>query len=191
MDNFALPIDCLKAVLAVMPKDEIRYYLNGLHINAHGHWLEATDGIVALRIPIPCELPADMDNIIVSREAVEQIVAAAKADGSHTVVMRREGSNLYRATVGAHDVIFGGLNAQFPDLDRVFTPGQPTPPADMLPYSFNATYLNKWFKAQRVLFKSAYLHDGDEPPAQVGIGYLLKRQDVQCVIAACKQGEKK
>lgn len=187
MTSMTLPVDVLKAALAVIPKHEIRYYLNGLHINAQGRWLEATDGLIALRIPLPFEPPADMNNVIVPREAVERMVNVAKADGSRIVTLQQEGSKLYRANVGAHNVVFGGMNAQFPDLDRVFTPGSPTPPADMLPYCLDAKLLDKWFKAQRALFKTAYLHDGDEPPAQCDTGYLFKRNDVQCIIAARKE----
>lgn len=183
MTNITLPVDCLKAALAVIPKAEIRYYLNGLHINTQGRWLEATDGLIALRIPL--EPPADMNNVIVPREAVERMVNVAKADGSRIVTLQQEDSKLYRANVGAQDVVFGRVDAQFPDLDRVFRPGLVPPPADMPPYCLEAKRLDKWFKAQRALFKTAYLHDGDEPPAQCGIGYLFKRNDVQCTIAAC------
>ena len=187
MPSITIPVDVLKAALAVIPKHEIRFYLNGLHINAQGRWLEATDGLIALRIPLPFEPPVGMGNVIVSRAVVEQMVDAAKADGSRIITLRQEGSKLYRTNVGAHDVVFGAVSAQFPDLDRVFTPGRVAPPADMRPYCLEAKQIDKWFKVQRMMFKTAYLHDGDEPPAQCGAGYLFKRNDVQCVIASCRE----
>jgi len=106
----------LTAMLAVAPSKDIRFYLNGIHLNVKNKKLEATDGFVALRIgyPLPEELT---ENIILPTVFIAKCAKVAKAAKQDFVMIEYNPEDGSLKTALHNSEV---LHGQFPSLDRVF-----------------------------------------------------------------------
>lgn len=59
-------VSAIKAALLFAAKNDIRYYLNGVHLVScdGGFYIESTDGHKAMRVKVDRELPREVDVIL-------------------------------------------------------------------------------------------------------------------------------
>ena len=138
----------LNAMLAVAPTKELRYYLNGVHLNAKDKKLEATDGHVALTINY--QLPDELaENIILPATFVADCVKVAKAAKQNFVTIE------YNQTDGSLKTALHNsevLRNQFPKLERIF-PNQYDKPSCFIDTKFINMFHNV-MKPLVAVFKS-------------------------------------
>jgi DNA polymerase III beta subunit, central domain len=135
----------LKAALAIAPKNQLRFYLNGVHYNSELNALEATDAYCAIRIAKAAEGELLNKNLIIPREAAKAAVKQAEQDDIDTIsLVLRDGG---QAKLGS--IIFTPIDGDFPNVDKVMPQEYQDTGAEHP--AFNIYLLNKWRKAQEAM----------------------------------------
>ena len=111
----------IKALSYIMAKKDLRFYLNGIHINAKAARLEATNGFAAMRIDIAervHDLGEGVENVVLQPEAIDYIVKNyKKADELLLQIDTDEGTvKIGMIRLPLYDM--GGY--QYPNLNRVY-----------------------------------------------------------------------
>ena len=135
----------LKAALAIAPKNQPHFYLNGVHYNSELNALEATDAYCAIRIAKAAEGELLNKNLIIPREAAKAAVKQAEQDDIDTIsLVLRDGG---QAKLGS--IIFTPIDGDFPNVDKVMPQEYQDTGAEHP--AFNIYLLNKWRKAQEAM----------------------------------------
>lgn len=150
MNNLILPAKPIKAAMYYMAKMDVRYYLNGVHINPKGY-IEATNGHCAIRVK--CEEAKQYESTIVRINGVipapsELIYINIDDAGSGYCYFEKAiggyvESNGIRKTLGVLEI-----EGSFPDLDKIAKSIDPSP---LINIGFNPEYIALAGKAQRAL----------------------------------------
>ncbi|AIS48158.1 DNA polymerase III subunit beta family protein [Burkholderia pseudomallei] len=159
----------LKAALLHAAKNDIRYYLNGICIEAHEKETRviATDGHRAAVVRVSAENVdvTPRTRFIIPRATVESM-KVSKAALKHPIAI--EGPNdsgEYRATGGFGVAIFQAVEGVFPDYRRVI----PETTSGKLA-QYNPAYLADMAKAAELLgHKFSYVEHNGDGPARVTI----------------------
>lgn len=113
-------VGIIKGALEIAPKDDVRYYLNGVYIDPPRGLVEATDGhalfVAALNDATAVAAKfADWPAFIIPRE-----VAAAAAKGKGCVVtIYRDSFGAYTITTAAGPLAFTPIDGRWPDTARI------------------------------------------------------------------------
>lgn len=110
----------LKAALEITPKNEIRYYLNGLHFQRFKNTLEvhATDGRVCFKAvfldpDVVNQFPDGYD-VIMSRASIDKVLKLHKRNDN--VIFTEEAGN-----VTVQGLTIDLIDGNFPQVERVFS----------------------------------------------------------------------
>jgi len=107
--NAAIPARYIKALSHMMAKNDVRYYLNGIHVK-HGV-VEASDGHVAMRIESPDIIVKVGEKFIISVDTVKYICSGMKVNDLSSTVYITDGK-----VFGSHaDFVYG----TYPDVGRI------------------------------------------------------------------------
>ena len=108
-------LNVFKAVLAIAPKDNVKYYFNAVHVQHRGDSciIEATDGALALRVSVPSAwfngvLSGVGDHMLITRESLAK---AVDRHAVHDAVAKVYAGTFYRG--GKLEL----MTANFPYLD--------------------------------------------------------------------------
>ena len=130
----------LKAMSRLAATNDLRYYLNGLHVvqNNRGTYIEATNGHMLGRLLIdetPIENPC---SVILPLESVKSLAATGKK-GKENLCFTVDGVKVSVITSTSETMIFQALEGTFPDCDRVV----PTLTSDsgLEPSTYNPEYI--------------------------------------------------
>lgn len=127
--NMTIPAAYLDAALCAVSKEETRYYLRGVFLDARGY-IAATNGHIAFAAAYPdaaClttvafDLPGSLPGVIVPEAALK---AVAKGKGG-TVTVERDANGLWWLARGAIRTHFEPIDGSFPDWTRI-VPEAPT-----------------------------------------------------------------
>lgn len=153
----------LKALLTLVPKNDIRYYLEGVHIRYEPmhkqYYLEATDGHRAARIAIR----GDVDYISTPDKETDWSIIIPK-DAVADVLRGASDKTLIRATIergrvvlhkGAMTTTVDGIDGRYPVLDRV-VPSEKRDTNLDYGYGLNAVYLSDIGKFATALRSATY-----------------------------------
>lgn len=143
-----IKINKLKAALAIAPKNQPRFYLNGVHYNSELNALEATDAYCAIRIAKAAEGELLNKNLIIPRGVAKAAIKLAEQDDVDTIslVLCDDG----QAKLG--NIIFKPIiNDNFPSFDKVMP--QEYQEVEVKHVSFDIYLLNKWRKAQEAIYE--------------------------------------
>ena len=170
----------LTAMLAVAPKKEFRFYLNGVHLNAKAKKLEATDGHVALTInyPLPDELA---ENIILPVAFVADCVKVAKAAKQNFVTIEYNPTDGSLKTALHNSVV---LQNQFPKLERIF-PNQYDQPACVIDTEFINIFHNV-MKPLVAVFKSTSVWKPAYGLSNGNIIAVMQWKDISFIVIGSK-----
>ena len=116
------PVEYLTSTILFASKQDVRYYLNGIHINREH--LEATDGHRAVRIDFKdnaaVDVFDDMEDMIIPRESVEtllkQLTAGQKKKTTVDLVFN---GMFYQLQVLDKMAVFQPIDGRYPDVSRV------------------------------------------------------------------------
>ena len=131
--QFTIKTNELKALLLCAAKNDVRYYLNGVHFesSANGMIAAATDGHRLLCINLPAENAPGIKNLI-----PRALIEAAVKTKAPTIDITIEGGNVTLASAGQS--ISGSItDGVFPDYRRVI----PESVSGIQGNDFNNTYL--------------------------------------------------
>lgn len=138
----------LDATLECAGKNDIRSYLNGVHINHQLNRLESTDGHCALIINDAVQYEDDEDklnqNIILHRDDIELAVQAAKKNKVKYLKLERDSNDLVRLG----NIIVVPMDFKYPDIQRIeseLNQSDETPSA----IAFDFYLLKKWERVQK------------------------------------------
>jgi hypothetical protein len=138
--SMQIKTDILKAMLVIAPTKDIRYYLNGVLVEASGA-IVASDGhrLLAAR----CEADSDPDarDVIIPVEAVKQAISAKQP---HVTL---EGNKL-------GNVEFAPIDGTYANW-RSVVPAELSPPDDLADVQFNASYVGDFGKVAKILTGAA------------------------------------
>lgn len=140
-----IKVNKLKAALAIAPKNQLRFCLNGVHYNSELNALEASDTYCAIRIAQAGKGELLNKNLIIPRGVAKAAIKLAEQDDVDTIslVLRDDG----QAELG--NIIFKPINDNFPSFDKVM-PQEYQDTGAKHP-AFNIHLLNKWRKAQEAM----------------------------------------
>lgn len=140
-----IKVNKLKAALAIAPKNQPRFYLNGVHYNSELNALEASDSYCAIRIAQAGKGELLNKNLIIPRGVAKAAIKLAEQDDVDTIslVLRDDG----QAKLG--NIIFKPINDNFPSFDKVM-PQEYQDTGAKHP-AFNIYHLDKWRKAQEAM----------------------------------------
>lgn len=116
-------IKLLKALLTHAPKNDMHYYLNGVHlrvINAHEYQIEVTDGHKLIRVDYFSEfheLPADLD-VIIDRASLDAACKYFGVKSNHVFTYKDDGLYLGDLKLDLIDGRYPDCNRVIPDEDR-------------------------------------------------------------------------
>lgn len=115
MITLALPLPQLAVALAVAPKMDIRYFLNGVHLNFKDACIEATDGHFAVRIPYEfTDVPPNTRSLIMPYEDVQKLLRDFKPLGVAELNYEPDTGKVKRMD----GMTFSGIEGKFPELNR-------------------------------------------------------------------------
>lgn len=162
MIQFAVTTEKLKNALNCAPKNDVRFYLNGVHIEATPEhcYIVSTDGsCMYLCHDLGAVLPSESVSLTLPRDKVELIVKNKVK--LTTLTLHDDGS------VEARDMRFKPVDGRFPDWRRVIPkPGSVS--LDCKPSQFDPSILTRCEKA---LGGTTVLHHPvDGPGAGIMVG---------------------
>jgi len=110
----------LKAMSRLAATNDIRYYLNGLHVvqNNRGTYIEATNGHILGRLLIDETPVSTPGSVILPLESVKTLAATGKK-GKENLCFTVDGVKVSVITSTSETMIFQALEGTFPDCDRV------------------------------------------------------------------------
>ncbi|HHA2827114.1 MULTISPECIES: hypothetical protein [Stenotrophomonas maltophilia group] len=140
-----IPSALIAAALHVAPKNDVRFYLNGVLIESHadGAIIVATDGHRML--VVRTSLPWDLGKIIVPRDACE-LIAKMKGDVDFSAV---GDAKRFKADRGCQAIEFAAIDGTYPDWRAVVSK-----PNELKPSGFDPSVLEGVVKAAGVLRKA-------------------------------------
>lgn len=115
-------VSAIKAALLFSAKNDVRYYLNGVHLVScnGGFYIESTDGHKAMHVKIDRELPREFDVILPLDlcVAIAKIRIPKKERGISTLGIVIEGISI---EVCHEDALYTGVlvGGRFPDINRI------------------------------------------------------------------------
>lgn len=174
-----IPAAFIDAALCAVSKEETRYYLKGVFIDARG-FIAATNGHMAfaarcndafkLQDVRPEHCADALAGVIVPSDALAQAVKAAGRGKPDTYVFERDAGGLWWVLYGNARVHFAPIDGSFPDWTRIV----PTAPDTLTPAHYQPQYINalgNMAKALRDGKKDAAtqfrIHQAGEGPALV------------------------
>jgi len=107
--NATIPARYIKALSYMMATNDVRYYLNGIHIK--NGMIEASDGHVAMRITSPDILVKDDFEGIISVDTVKYICSGIKVKDLSSIIYITDG----KAFGSSADCVRG----RYPDVSRI------------------------------------------------------------------------
>jgi len=112
-----LNVKYLRAAVIVASKEETRYYLKGVAVQAgdKGAFIVATDGHRAMAFRQSAEAQAPVD-IIIPAGIIAGITVNKHVERAHLTCV---GENLWRIDYGSTSVVFSPIDGTFPDWRRV------------------------------------------------------------------------
>ena len=110
----------LKAMSRFAATNDIRYYLNGLHVvqNNRGTYIEATNGHILGRLLIDETPVSTPGSVILPLESVKSLAATGKK-GKESLCFTVDGVKVSVITAMSETMIFQSIEGRFPDCDRV------------------------------------------------------------------------
>lgn len=177
--QISIPAGFIDAAMRAVSKEETRYYLKGVFIDARG-FIAATNGHVAFAArcndaykltDVKPTYPNDaLPGVIVPSDAILQAGKAAGRTKGLCYVIERDAQGLWWILYGNARVHFAPVDGSFPDWARII----PAAPAALVAAHFNPLYIGKlgdMAKALRDGKKDAAslfkLHQNGENPALV------------------------
>lgn len=169
-----IPAAFIDAARCAVSKEETRYYLRGVFIDARG-FIAATNGLIAFAARcaeatklagVAVDLPGSLPGIIVPEAALKTIAKGKSAD----VTIERDANGLWWVIRGALRTHFAPIDASFPDWTRVIpeTPEKETaahyPPQYVQAMGAMACALRDGRKGNASLY---HIHQAGEGPALV------------------------
>lgn len=131
-----IPVNTLKAYAYLLPENEPRPYLNGLHFSKRRNQIECSNGRFLAWEKFDCsELE---DDIIVPTQAIKDILKITREEEKHI--------ELTAAKIGRLDYRLTDTR-NFPDAGEVIRKYQDAPPEDELSYSYDLRYLELFARA--------------------------------------------
>lgn len=121
--NLTIPAAYLDAALCAVSKEETRYYLRGVFLDARGY-IAATNGHIAFAAVYPdaaaladvaFDLPGSLPGVILPETALKTV---AKGKGA-TVTVERDANGLWWLERGAIRTHFTPIDGSFPDWTRI------------------------------------------------------------------------
>ena len=172
-----LNIRLLKAAALAVSKEETRYYLKGVAVQAgpRGAFLVATDGHRALAFRQSGEALPEV-NIIIPAD----IIAGIKLNKHVEIAeLTQESATHWRLDYVGTSVIFAPIDGTFPDWRRII-PKE----TDGKPAQFNPAYVGDFAKVTKALGQgqTAFAYNGDKPALVMfgddidGFGVLMPMQ---------------
>ena len=126
--NIAVPAAFIDAALCAVSKEETRYYLKGVFIDARG-FIAATNGHIAfaarcndafrLADVTPANVTHALPGVIVPQAAILQARKAAGRGKPLHYTIERDGNGLWWIVYGAARVHFEPVDGSFPDWIRI------------------------------------------------------------------------
>ena len=177
--NIAIPAAFIDAALCAVSKEETRYYLKGVFLDARG-FIAATNGHIAfaarcndafkLQDVKPDAVSHAMPGVIVPDTALRQANKAAGRAKGLCYVIERDANGLWWIIYGAARVHFEPVDGSFPDWTRIV----PTAPETLTAAHYQPQYvaaMGDMSKALRDGKKDAApffrIHQAGENPALV------------------------
>lgn len=154
-ERILIPAKIISAAKIFQAKDDMRYYLNGIHFDPRGY-VEATNGHYAIRIE--CEECKRLPKKMILDIKGAKIPAKAKdlefvSMGTKSGVILMRGIQTYRnfkSPIILDDVrSFKLINGVFPELDRMMPKSEHLEAVEMI--GINANYMKDIAEAQRIL----------------------------------------
>lgn len=150
-ERLYIPAAIIRAAQIFVDKNEVRWYLRGLHFNPRGY-IEATNGHFAIRIE--CEECKRLSAPILVNIKGTKIPAKAKdlelvsmGPWKGVVLMTDKKTGKSLDDVRSFEVVKEG-GEKYPDIDRVMPKGELEPVNSI---SFNAMYMKEISEAQSIL----------------------------------------
>lgn len=106
-----IPTEYIKAMLKVVPKDDVRYYLNGMYVEYVGNnfWhFVATDGYIMLAGRMYDSIVQDNEKIIIPYDVLK-----ANTKGEYVILRRSESGEYFLG-----DVLFKPIDGRYPDYRK-------------------------------------------------------------------------
>ena len=177
--TISIPAGFIDAAMAAVSKEETRYYLKGVFIDARG-FIAATNGHMAFAARcndayklagVSPTYPSDaLPGVIVPSDAILQAGKAAGRAKGLCYVIERDAQGLWWILYGNARIHFAPVDGSFPDWARII----PVAPDALIAAHFNPLYIGKlgdMAKALRDGKKDAAslfrLHQNGENPALV------------------------
>lgn len=122
-----IPAAFIDAALCAVSKEETRYYLKGVFIDARG-FIAATNGHIAFAARcadarklegVAFDLPGSLPGIIIPADAIAQAVKAAGRVKPDAYVFERDAQGLWWILYGNARVHFAPVDGTFPDWTRI------------------------------------------------------------------------
>ena len=177
--NIAVPAAFIDAALCAVSKEETRYYLKGVFLDARG-FIAATNGHIAfaarcndafkLQDVKPAHCADALPGVIVPDTALRQANKAAGRAKGLCYVIERDANGMWWVIYGAARVHFEPVDGSFPDWQRII----PTAPETLTAAHYQPQYvaaMGEMSKALRDGKKDAApffrIHQAGENPALV------------------------
>lgn len=174
-----VPAAFIDAAMCAVSKEETRYYLKGVFLDARG-FIAATNGHIAfaarcndafkLRDVRPERLPDAIPGVIVPDTALRQAIKAAGRTKGLCYVIERDANGLWWILYGNARIHFEPVDGNFPDWQRII----PTAPETLTAAHYQPQYvaaMGEMSKALRDGKKDAApffrIHQAGEGPALV------------------------
>jgi hypothetical protein len=145
--QITIPSAFIDAALQAVSKEETRYYLKGVFIDARG-FIAATNGHIAfaarcndafkLEGAAPANMAGRADGIIIPADALAQAVKAAGRGKPDAYTIERDAGGLWWILYGNARVHFAPIDGTFPDWTRIV----PTAPEALTAAHFDPKYIN-------------------------------------------------
>jgi DNA polymerase-3 subunit beta len=178
-NQISIPAAFIDAAMCAVSKEETRYYLKGVFLDARG-FIAATNGHMAFAARcndayklagVMPTYPSDaLPGVIVPSDAIRQAGKAAGRSKGLCYVVERDAQGLWWILYGNARIHFAPVDGSFPDWARII----PIAPVDLVAAHFNPLYIGKlgdMAKALRDGKKDAAslfkLHQNGENPALV------------------------
>lgn len=152
-NSFSIPAKLIRAAMIFQARQDVRYYLHGIHINADGH-IEATNGHVALRAE--CEEAKDLEESLIVSINGKIPARAHMAKFTFMDDERDVGLVIFEDGLGRplrkSSVVdgrsFQRVDGKFPDINRI-VPTEPLKAVEK--FCVNASYMAKVAEAAKAL----------------------------------------
>ena len=150
MPSLTLTRGTIRALLAIAPTTDVRYYLNGARVktDARGTIVEATDGHAMLRVRVDAA-PAPMTSTIIPRALLEGAAGKGRKTLLDAVQVDITSDGTITLTEPDGTVRTGkAIDGQYPDTDKV-TPLPDITPIE--PAQFNPALLSRVHAALQLM----------------------------------------